>query len=104
MHVSHDAWVEEEKEDLPMRPLSQKEVRQSKAPYSPRSCMWSGVAIAGTVFTGICRCRILNLIWRSVLGCAGCDMEHGQLTIQECCVCIVGERAWVEGRVRMVGC
>ena len=32
MHVSHDAWVEEEKEDVPMQPLSQKEVCCSTLP------------------------------------------------------------------------
>ena len=32
VHVSHDAWVEEEKEDVPMQQLSQKEVCCSTLP------------------------------------------------------------------------
>ena len=49
VHVSHDAWVEEEKEDVPMRPLSQKEVR-SNTPLQGgafRVDVVRGIAISG---------------------------------------------------------
>ncbi|CAK0787776.1 hypothetical protein CVIRNUC_010998 [Coccomyxa viridis] len=42
VHVSHDAWVEEEKEDVPMRPLSQKEVSEHGL---REGCEWWGAQL-----------------------------------------------------------
>ena len=38
LHMSHDAWVEEEKQDIPMAPLSDSEVSVCRKNHRCREC------------------------------------------------------------------
>ena len=83
LHISHDAWVEDEKQDIPMRQLSDKEVRILTPWSSPaqHACCFEHVHVA---VVGAIPKRLLAKSCTAYWADAGMQVEEFRLRREGC--------------------